>query len=243
MMMEHWKAFKKPFDDVYKLAVGVALSSIPIVRWVSKGYMLENSGIGAEKPSDEMPGWEDWRTLWVKGFHAALIMIAYNLPAIIVGIVGVSIASAGLMSAYSAILTPDIMEEMRSGMLDLKTITELTVSNAEAIMPHLYRLMPAVAIALLLKIVASILTPIATLQYLESGRMSDAFKLRRILRVAASLDYVIAWLTVQAYTIAAGIMFAMIPLVGYGTAYFITGIYAYTLYGQVYRNQSSETVM
>ncbi len=82
-MVDYGKAIKRPFTDIKKLVIGIVLSYIPIVNFISLGYIL-NSAKSATKGINKLPEWKDWGSLFIKGLIALIISVIYMIPAGIV---------------------------------------------------------------------------------------------------------------------------------------------------------------
>jgi hypothetical protein len=106
--MDIGKSFTYMFDDPdwgKKLAIGSLLilaSIIPVVNiftaLVVFGYsirLLKNVSDGVAVP---LPEWDDWGGDWVKGALAAVAMLIYSLPGMILG--GMGGAGSGAMGSY-----------------------------------------------------------------------------------------------------------------------------------------------
>ena len=87
--MEFAKAVKKPFTDMKALLIGILLSILPIVRWFTVGYILDNSGVAKNRPaSSKLHAWDNWGDLFVKGLAAWVISFIYMIPAIFIMLIG-----------------------------------------------------------------------------------------------------------------------------------------------------------
>jgi hypothetical protein len=99
-MMEFDKAIQKPISDWKTLLIGILLSIVPIVSWFAKGFALECSGLGKNKPSAKMPSWQGWGDLFIKGFIAWVITMIYMIPAILVVVIGAGTVLISLIQMY-----------------------------------------------------------------------------------------------------------------------------------------------
>ena len=80
------RALRVPLVDggLVKVIIGAVLNLIPIVNFLSCGYLLELTG-NATHDRHEMPAWENWGEKFVKGFFVFIITLIYMLiPLIIV---------------------------------------------------------------------------------------------------------------------------------------------------------------
>ncbi|MBU1245689.1 MAG: DUF4013 domain-containing protein [Nanoarchaeota archaeon] len=90
-MTKYGEAFKRPFTDVVKLLIGILLSIVPIVNFISSGYQLECAKT-ANKNKFKLPDWKNWGNLFVRGLLAMIIGIIYMLPALILFTIGIGTA-------------------------------------------------------------------------------------------------------------------------------------------------------
>ena len=90
-MVNYNEAFKRPFTDWVKFIIGIVLSIIPIVNFLTGGYQLECART-ASKKKYKLPEWKEWGNLFVRGLLAAIIGIIYMLPALILFTIAVGSA-------------------------------------------------------------------------------------------------------------------------------------------------------
>lgn len=81
--MDYAAAFRRPFLDFKKLIIGVLLAIIPIINFLSFGYVLE-----ALRTKGKLPEWNNWGDLFVKGLLAFVIGIIYSVPSSIIFLLG-----------------------------------------------------------------------------------------------------------------------------------------------------------
>lgn len=107
--MDFGEAIKRPFSDLKKFIIGALLNIIPIVNFLSMGYVLKSAEMSLKKQRG-LPEWTDWGNLFVKGLLAAVLGIIWMIPAIVLFLIGggaalISLASLqGSMNIVSAIL-------------------------------------------------------------------------------------------------------------------------------------------
>jgi len=210
------QAIKKPFTDLAKLIIGIVLSVVPIVHWLAKGFILECSGMGKTKPSKKMPEFKDWWYLFVRGLASDLILLIYAIPAILVFLVG-----AGTLIGSLAVETPEVMSQIMS-------------QNWYLAMPLLLQLAPTMIVVFILLLVAFYLTPIAVLNYLKTKRFGEAFNFSKVFKKALTADYFVVWLIALILTAIVTTILSIIPFFGPQIAFFVTGVIAYSLYGQIF---------
>jgi hypothetical protein len=79
------RALRLPLVDggPVKVIIGAVLNLIPIVNFLSCGYLLELTGNAANE-KHEMPAWENWGDKFVKGCLVFVITLIYMLIPIII---------------------------------------------------------------------------------------------------------------------------------------------------------------
>ncbi len=110
--MEFVRAVKRPFLDIKKLVIGILLSLVPIVDFIALGYELRSAkSIVAKKPKYDLPEWNDWGDLFVKGVLAIVIGMLYLLlPMIVlVALLGSSISDVESMSSLSGMAVVSVL--------------------------------------------------------------------------------------------------------------------------------------
>lgn len=217
-MVDYEQAIKKPFTDIVKLLIGIVLSMIPIIHWFAKGFILESSGLGKTRPSKKMPEWKNWRDLFIKGLLSDIIFLIYAIPAIVIFLIGVGYAAASLIETYfGTVLGQNIAQ------------------NWVLAIPSLIAAAPIILLGFILMLIAIYLIPIAILNYIKTKRFSAAFELNSVFKKAFTGKYFVVWLAAIIITAIITIILSFIPIIGPGIAFFITGVIAYSLYGQIYK--------
>lgn len=88
-MVDFGELFKYPMQDekwIEKTLIGGVINIVPIVNFISMGYILESVEAGI-KGEATLPVWEEWGDKFMKGLMVFLISIVYMLvPGIISGI-------------------------------------------------------------------------------------------------------------------------------------------------------------
>ncbi len=85
-MADFETAFKKPVRDLKKLVIGCLLNIIPIVNLFATGYLLKVAKMTMMRKND-LPEWQDWGDLFVKGLLAVVIGLLYAIPLLVVAFV------------------------------------------------------------------------------------------------------------------------------------------------------------
>ncbi len=215
--MEIFNALKKPFTNLKKLGIGLILNLIPIVNFLSFGYVLECSGVGVNKPSNKLPEWKDWSELFIKGLLATIISIIYYIPIFILSKIFVS----ALEITYGS-------SEM------------VSMAYLQHLIDNLAILMPALILISIVNLIISYLLPAALLNYLKHRSFSQAFKFNIIFKKVFNRKYFIAWLI---FTILGVFLAWLTMLISHfflfwlilSTGIFIKYIIGFTLFGEAFR--------
>jgi hypothetical protein len=236
-MVNYEEAIRKPFTDLGKLVLGIILSIIPIVNWIAQGYILENSGVGKNKPSKKLIEWKNFPDFFIKGFLSYVIMFIYMIPAIIVLMASIGYAVSSLFTVFSGILPEGFMSAMMAGQVVDEQVKQLISQNWMLALPTLITVAPFVLLGLILALLALYFSPIATLNYLKNRKFGKAFDFNFIISKALKAEYFISWIIVGVIGIILKSVLTFIPWIGLAIAYFISGVIAYSLFGQVFREK------
>ncbi len=236
-MVNYEESLKKPFSDLEKLIIGIILSIIPIVNWIAQGFIIESSGIGKNKPSKNMPEWKDSWDYLVKGLLSYIITFIYAIPAIIVLVIAFGYAITSLFSTFMGVMPEGFMSSMMAGQVPKGEIAQIMSQNWILALPTITRVAPLILLGLLLLLVAAFLSPVAVLNYLKNKKFEKAFDMNFITKKAFTAKYFVVWLVAGIITLVLKAVLSFIPFLGFAIAYFISGVIAYSLYGQVYREK------
>jgi len=236
-MVNYEESLKKPFSDLGKLIIGIILSVIPIVNWIAQGFIIESSGIGKNKPSKNMPEWKDSWDYFVKGLLSYIIAFIYAIPAIIVLVIAFGYAITSLFSTFMGVMPEGFMSSMMAGQVPKGEIAQIMSQNWILALPTITRAAPLILLGLLLLLVAAFLSPVAVLNYLKNKKFEKAFDMNFITKKAFTAKYFVVWLAAGIITLVLKAVLSFIPFLGFAIAYFISGVIAYSLYGQVYREK------
>lgn len=236
-MVKYWDAIRKPFTDLKKLIIGILLSMIPIVdSTLVTGFEIESSGLGKAKPSKKMPEWRHWKYLFMKGFGAVVIKIAYMLPAIILIGIGVMILAVDILQMLSDTMTPNIFYLMANDQVSVQEFGRFFwIKNFCSILTEILKLSPLFIAGGILFLLAEFLSPIAVLNYLKKRKLSAAFEFGLVFRKSFTVKYILAVLAMVLVAIVFGSILVLIPFVGIPALSFLIGVIGYSLLGQVYK--------
>lgn len=209
--MDFETAFKKPFTDVKKLLIGIVLSIVPILNWLTVGYMLDTAN-RTMKRDNELPEWADWGNLFVKGMTGIVIEIIYFLPTIII----------------AAVLLWPLVSTLGPAMMQGK------VPDMSQMFMTMGSLIYGVVIAGILCMITMYIAPSAMLHYASTGSFGSAFDFGSVLKKAFAGNYFIAWIIFVIYSMLLAWLLGFIPYVGSAAATFIAGITGFSMFGEVF---------
>ncbi|WP_440949889.1 DUF4013 domain-containing protein [Methanosphaerula subterraneus] len=175
------------------------VTAIPIVNFISLGYMMEI--IRGTRPAPEL---EDWGTLFVDGLKLFIVGLVYMIPAIVIFLI---FSGLGIL----AIITSG------STNWDLGMILGLLASGISGLF-----------IALIVGLVIGFIAIIGMVRFTRTGSLSEAFNFNAILETISRIswmDYIIA--LVILYIVSAIVKFVVmllstIPVLGWIIGFFIT---------------------
>ena len=234
--MEFAKAVKKPFTDMKALLIGILLSILPIVRWFTVGYILDNSGVAKNRPaSSKLHAWDNWGDLFVKGLAAWVISFIYMIPAIFIMLIGVGNLFLSLFKTYVGGILPTSV--LQDAIVDKEAgaVVAILQQNWAKAIPALINFAPVMIVALLLMLVAGYLLPVAILNYIASGKFGEAFSLGKVFKMAFTGEYFFTWVVILIVSMILGSILAFIPVIGPAFLLFTLGVFKYTLFGEIHR--------
>jgi hypothetical protein len=236
-MVNYEESLKKPFTDLVKLIIGIILSVIPIINWIAQGFIIECSGVGKNKPSKNMPEWKDMLDYLVKGLLSQIIALIYAIPAIIVLVIAFGFAIGSLISTFTGILPEGFMSSMMANQATNGQIAQILSQNWMLALPTIITVAPLIILGLILLLIAAYLSPMAVLNYLKNKRFSKAFDFSFVTKKAFSINYFVVWLVTGVIALILKTILSFIPWIGSAIAFFISGVIAYSLFGQVFREK------
>jgi hypothetical protein len=235
-MVNYEEALKKPFTDLMKLAIGIVLSIIPIVQLIAYGFAIETSGVGKNKPSKGMPEWKDIVDYLIKGLMSTIISVIYAIPAMIVFAVGIGFAASSILTAFLGGASSGALSSLMAGQTDSQ-LGQMFAQNWMMALPSLIAVAPLILLGLVLLLIASYMSPIAVMNYLKNKSFSKAFDFSWVFKKAATGNYFVVWIVAGVISIVLNAVLSFIPLLGSAIAFFVAGVIAWSLYGQVFREK------
>ena len=174
MSFDYLRAIKRPFTDFNKLSIGIIFLIIPFINIITgffvKGYRLESARTAFNKKF-EMPKWENFGSLFVRGLLSWIIGIIYMIPAIIL----ILIAAGKIL--YNII----VQYGLNQGLSLSNTISDQLIQNT---LMQDVAMIPVFIIGVLLALLAAYLIPIALVRYSEKYKFSSAFDFGMIFKKA-----------------------------------------------------------
>ncbi|KHO45387.1 MAG: hypothetical protein QS98_C0011G0082 [archaeon GW2011_AR3] len=235
-MVDFAKAIKKPFTNWKAFIIGVLLSLIPIVKWFTKGYILESSGVGKVKASAKLQEWENWGEMFVKGLASTVITVIYMLPALIIAMIGSATFLVSLFRTYVGTIVPiDMVKEFAAGGGDAAALEAILRQNWYQAVPAVMAFAPILLLAFLFALLAWYMLPMAVLNYVATNKFGSAFQFRKVLGMAFSGDYFLTWIIVLICSAIIAALLNLVLFIGLAVMFFVVGVFSYSLYGDVYR--------
>jgi hypothetical protein len=220
-----------------KLFLGVILSAVPIVNWISQGFVIECSGVGKNRPMRKMPDWKGFQDMFLKGFVSYVIIFIYAIPAILVFGASIGYAFAYLLPTFMGMMPEGATGTAIGGM------GEIFSQNWMQMLPTLAStsivLIPMILLGVVLLLAAIYLSPIAILNYLKNRNFGKAFDFGVVVNKASKLNYAFAWLVsvIIAMVLKSVLTLWLGPWIGAAATFFIGSTIAFTLFGQVFREK------
>lgn len=221
--MDFETAFKKPFTDVKKLLIGTLLGVVPVVNLVVSGFSLETAKLSM-KGEKEMPEWNEWGNLFVKGLLSVVIGVIYMIPAIIIAGICLRPVIPSLYPWYMNTMMPSVAQKMNLAMPDMS-----------GMMASMGNLAFGLGFAALLMVFIAYIIPSAVMHYLQGG-FGNAFSFGSVLKKAFTKNYAIASFVFALYSSLLGGLLGKVPFIGPAFAGFVSGITGFTLYGEAFGN-------
>jgi hypothetical protein len=171
---------------------------IPIVNFISMGYMMEI--YRGAKPAPEL---ENWGTLFVDGLKLFIVMLIYMIPVLVILAIFGGIGFLGMIASGDASGDP--------------TLAAGAIAS----------LMGGIFIALIVALLIGIIATIGVIRFTRTGSFSEAFNFSAILETIGKIgwvDYIIA--LVILFIVAAVVQFvvgllSVIPILGWIIGFFI----------------------
>lgn len=234
-MVDYTEALKRPFSDLNKLIIGVILGSIPIVNLTVTGYTLVSTGFTKEKvEKGRLPEWKNYRDLFMKGLVSAIIGLILFLPNSIVafGAFG-TIATSPVLNQMLGGVSPETWNRLFTGQITDIDIQDWFAENWTQFIPLLVSASPFIILGIVLALIASYIMPVIILGWLKEDRVSAGFRWEVVTK-AFTFDYLVNWIIVGIFGLIVSALLGWIPFLGSGITMYVTGVFSYTIFAEVY---------
>lgn len=209
--MDYGKKIKFPMEDKYwfkKFIIGVILSIIPIINFVTFGYEYKVMKNTIDK-TPGLPEWNNFFDLFIKGVLVFIIAFIFMIvPLIIFGFLSsnmiLSILVGGFSDPYAIIVT----------------------------------ILPALIIGGILILIIGFIFPMAIAMYIKSEKIGSSFKFKEIFNRIRSifLEYLTAYFLFLILSLLLGLIM-LIPLIGWILGFFgifYLGLVFANIFGELY---------
>ena len=208
---------KYPTNDnewIKKILIGGILLLIPILNFVCTGYYLKVIK-GSIEGRNNMPEWDDWGDLFIKGISVLIISLAYSIiPIILISIIILIVSSSGLLFA-------GIFESASMGVVTL-----------------LFILIGSL-IGFITLFIVNLMFPMSLAMFANEWSFGDAFKIREIISRIKSVfvEYVIAIIVIYILLLLVFIV-AWIPFIGWAALFYVMVVTG-KIYGKAFANSTA----
>ena len=208
---------KYPTTDsewIKKILIGGILLLVPILNFVCTGYYLKVIK-GSIEGGNNMPEWDDWGDLFMKGFFVLIISLAYSIiPIILISIIILVVSSSGLILAGL----------FESGSMGISAILFTLIGSL---------------IGFIILFVVNLMFPMGLAMYANEWSFGDAFKIREIISRIKSVfvEYVIAIIVINILLLLVFIV-AWIPFVGWAALFYVVVVTG-KIYGKAFDNSTA----
>jgi len=183
-----FNAIKRPFADWSKLIIGILISIIPIVSFITMGYQIRCAKTASLK---KLPKWDKFGQLFITGVLAVIILLIYTLPGII--IFGAALGTA-LFSFIPELQTTDLTSVLSSADIGFAA--------------GIFMVLGIVFLGL-----GSLVGSSAMIKYSQRLKFKDAFS-GETFRKAFSVKFFWTWVLVGIYGLFLAIILSWIPKLG-----------------------------
>lgn len=205
------KAIIRPFTNLKILIYVILLSIIPIVNFISIGYLIKCAKT-ASKKKYELPKLEKYGDLWGNGIVASILAGIFVLV---------------LMAFVLIILMPfsNYLEEVSIFKF---FSTSLLWGKFD------YSLKFSLAIYIIPSLIATYFATSALINYSLKETYEAFFDFKTIFKKALTLRYLIPWIIITIYTLLISYVLQFIPYIGKAITLAIGGIAFFSVMGETY---------
>lgn len=208
-MVNYGKVLSYPSQDWKKVLLGGILNIVPVVNFLSAGYLL-NVYLKGIKGQNDLPEWKSFWQIFVKGLFVTIIAFIYALPAVLLLILAI---------------TGSVMSGIMAGGAFIKPSTPLVAG--------------IISFDIIWFIAVIFFLPMAFARYAEKRKPGAAFDFKEIMKRIrkGSWEYFGAFLLFNVMTVAVTLVFTFLPILGVfisNILAFYIGISAAWTYGRIY---------
>lgn len=234
-MVDFVEALKRPFSDLKKLLIGLILGSIPLVNLTVRGYTLVTTGFTKEKvEKNSLPEWKNYGNLFMKGLVSALIGFLVYLPnsLVLFGAFG-TIATSPILSQMLGGISPETWNQLFAGQITDMQMQDWFAQNWTQLASLFISATPFLILGSVLALVASYILPVIILGWLKEDRVTAGFSWE-VVKKAVTMDYLVNWVVVGIFSLIVSALLGWIPFLGSGISMYVTGVFSYTVFAEVY---------
>ena len=234
-MVDFVESLKRPFTDLKKALTGIFLGSIPLVNLTVIGYTLISTGFTKEKvEKNSLPEWKNYGDLFMKGLVSALIGFLVYLPnsLVLFGAFG-TIATSPVLSQMLGGISPETWSQLFAGQITDMQMQDWFAQNWTNLASLFLSTTPFLILGSVLALIASYILPVIILGWLKEDRFSAGFSWD-IVKKAFTAEYLGNWIVVGIVGIIVSALLGWIPLLGSGISMYVTGVFSYTVFAEVY---------
>jgi hypothetical protein len=218
-----------------KLLIGVILGGIPLVNLIVVGYTLVCTGLTKIKVNkDSLPEWENYGDLFMKGLISAIIGFIIFIPNSLV-LFGAfeTIVTSPTVNQMLGGISPDTWNRIFAGEITEMQMQDWFTQNWTQLVPLLLSATPYIILGIILGLIASYILPVIVLEWLKEDSFTAGFSLD-VVKKTLSMDYLVNWIVVGIFGMIMSALFSRVPLLGTGIVVFVSGVFSYTVFAEIY---------
>ena len=223
--MDYRSALKRPWTGLRSILIGTAFGMIPLANLFVTGYLAEAARTAMHRHF-ELPPWKRWKSLFADGLVVAIVILAYQLPAL----------------AFAAFTADKPMAALSDAAMRFFFAGGMT--SAPGSMDYYYFGTYFVYL-LMLQAVLFYFSAAAIMKFAAEKSMKSAFAFTDVFRKALTARFFTAFIMSViisvVYSLALmyllGLMGLPGRLVAGGMLMYVTGITAFSLLGQAYSEE------
>jgi hypothetical protein len=181
-----------------------------------------------------LPEWKNYGDLFMKGLVSALIGFLLFLPnsLVLFGAFG-TVASSPVVSQMLGGISPETWNRFFAGEITDMQMQDWFAENWTRLVPLFLSATPYLILGSALALVASYILPVVILGWLKADSVGAGFSWE-VVKKAATMDYLVNWVIVGIVGMVVSALLGWIPLLGTGITMYVTGVFSYTVFAEVY---------